>query len=513
MQARFKLKDAQAAYDIGDYSGTLSTLDEADKMLGKQTPQSLYLRIMTEYKSVNLSAMDNSDSLYSNIKLLQALKANTTTYMKNNMAADNEDKAYEIYRISEELKNYYSGNPDNDAGIIAYKKSDTTAAVAAFTKAANTGDAIGMFYLGYIAYYKGDYSTFMRWMQKAANKGNANAMLYIGVVYNYGLYGSKGIQKDYTQAMQWLQKAAGKANPAAMWYIGNMYYSGSGIQQDYTQAIQWYQKAADRGRADAMSRIGDMYYLGHGIQQDYVLAMQWWQKAAGKENTTAMINIGNVYYSGQGVQQNYTQALQWYQKAADKGDAYAMNNIGNMYYLGSGIQQDYIQAMQWFQKAADKGNSDAMINIGNMYPDWIDYNIDNKVSVKLPAEPTRINDNTVMAATKDSTSCIITLDDFQKTANLDSARLSLMLPTKEFADGIKNGMLENMPGFTLGEIKVGKLNGHYTYTIEGGNPTRKLKCYSYMVVIGKDMYSLSAVMSDKKAPKDKDKFFASLNIH
>lgn len=153
------------------------------------------------------------------------------------------------------------------------------------------------------------------------------------------------------------------------------------------------------------------------------------------------------------------------------------------------------------------------LSVAHAQTDWIDYKIDNRVSVKVPAEPTRINENNVMAATKDSTFCIIALVDFQKTAKLDSAGIAPLLPTKEFADGIKTGMLRTMPGFTLGDVKVGRLKGYYTYTLEGGKPAEKLKCYTYMIVIGKYMYSLSALMSDKKPVAEKDRFFSSLTIH
>src|ERR1700761_3041696 len=80
---------------------------------------------------------------------------------------------------------------------------------------------------------------------------------------------------------------------------------------------------------------------------------------------------------------------------------------------------------------------------------WVDYKVDNKISVKLPSEPKNVQEGTVIGMAKDSTVCVVTLVDFQKTAQLDSAALVPLLGTQEFADGIKTGMLGEMPGFTL----------------------------------------------------------------
>jgi hypothetical protein len=153
------------------------------------------------------------------------------------------------------------------------------------------------------------------------------------------------------------------------------------------------------------------------------------------------------------------------------------------------------------------------INIACAQSGWIDYRIDNKLSVKLPAKPQSINKSSIKAVTKDSLICIVTKVDFFTTVQMDSTILAPLLPTQEFADELRTGMRGQMAGFTLGDIKIGKWKGYYCYTIEGGNASKKSKLYTFMVIIGSNMYGLSAMMPDKKSTKDKDDFFSSLVIN
>jgi len=149
-------------------------------------------------------------------------------------------------------------------------------------------------------------------------------------------------------------------------------------------------------------------------------------------------------------------------------------------------------------------------NIAHAQAAWIDYKIDSKLSVRLPAAPKVGEDGTAVSTDKDSSMYIVTLIDFQKAAGIDSATLAPLLPQQEFADGIKTGMLGKLPGFTLGDVKVRKWKIYYSYLMDGGNTEKKLKIYNFMIVIGDEAYSLTALVPDKNGAKGKDDFFASL---
>lgn len=144
---------------------------------------------------------------------------------------------------------------------------------------------------------------------------------------------------------------------------------------------------------------------------------------------------------------------------------------------------------------------------------WVNYKFDNKLSVKLPAQPQKYGQNSQKASTKDSTVCIVTLIDLKATTHLDSAALVALLPTPEFAAGLKNSMLGQMAGFTLGDMQIGKWNGNYSYTMEGSNAAKKLKTYTFMVIIGNNLYALNCLVPDGNNIKDKENFFASFKLN
>lgn len=145
--------------------------------------------------------------------------------------------------------------------------------------------------------------------------------------------------------------------------------------------------------------------------------------------------------------------------------------------------------------------------------DWLLYKIDSHLMVKLPQDPRKVTGNTFIAVTKDSTACIVARIDFKETAGLDSAGVAPLLETTAFTDSIKAGMVEKMKDFKLGEMERGKLNGHYTYRIDGVNLSQKIKLYTYLIVAGQYLYSVSALVKDGRSMKCRDDFFSSIIIN
>src|SRR3569623_378424 len=78
--------------------------------------------------------------------------------------------------------------------------------------------------------------------------------------------------------------------------------------------------------------------------------------------------------------------------------------------------------------------------------DWINYKIDEKLSVKLPARPTNISRG-IEAQSKDSLICFVGL-----IAETDSAKLAEMVLTPDFTSGLKAAMAEGQEGVVLGDM-------------------------------------------------------------
>ncbi|MDB4902873.1 MAG: hypothetical protein JWQ63_2154 [Mucilaginibacter sp.] len=153
------------------------------------------------------------------------------------------------------------------------------------------------------------------------------------------------------------------------------------------------------------------------------------------------------------------------------------------------------------------------LNIAQAQTGWINYKIDNKLSIKVPAEPTKLDENSVFVKTKDSSVYVIAVVDIFKLAGLDSATIASQSPTVEFANSFKNGMLGKMPGSTLGDVTIGKWKGYTCYNMDGGNASSKLKIYTFMLFIGTKVYSVMTILPENKNTKEKDAYFNSLVLN
>jgi hypothetical protein len=153
------------------------------------------------------------------------------------------------------------------------------------------------------------------------------------------------------------------------------------------------------------------------------------------------------------------------------------------------------------------------INIAHAQNEWVSYKIDNKLSVKVPSEPMITDEYSVMAQSKDSLFCVISVIDLKKIAGIDSAALASLATTSSFSNHIKTGMLGKMQGFTLGDFKISKWKGYYCYNVDGSNAAKKQKINTFMVIVGTNIYSLSAMMYEGKSTKGKEDFFNSLALN
>jgi len=153
------------------------------------------------------------------------------------------------------------------------------------------------------------------------------------------------------------------------------------------------------------------------------------------------------------------------------------------------------------------------INIACAQDAWVNYKIDDKLSVKIPDQPTKLDEHSVFFRDKDTSIYIIAIVDVIKTEGIDSAKMIAEEPTAEYANNLKGGMLGQMPGFTMGDVNISKWKGYTCYTFDGGNTSQKLKIYTFVVFIGRNLYSLITILPENKSPGRKDIFFDSLVLN
>ncbi len=140
------------------------------------------------------------------------------------------------------------------AGIDAWQKGDTAAAVAIWRPLAEKGDADAAFNLGQ-AYRLGrgvklDLAQAQIWLDRAAREGHVDAQTTLGL-----LLFQNGNQ---TAAMRWLNSAAEAGDPRALLMVGTALYNGDGVARDPVKAYAYVSRAAAQGLAPAKATLADM---------------------------------------------------------------------------------------------------------------------------------------------------------------------------------------------------------------------------------------------------------------
>ena len=100
-----------------------------------------------------------------------------------------------------------------------------------------------------------DHAQAVVWYRKAADQGDALAQFDLGWMYDDG----RGVAQDYAQALIWFRKAAEQGLTLAQFNLGWMYGQGQGVQQDYVRAHMWFNIAA-AGASDASFRDKSVKY-------------------------------------------------------------------------------------------------------------------------------------------------------------------------------------------------------------------------------------------------------------
>lgn len=98
--AQLKFQDAEELFAKDDFAGALLKLEDAEKLTGKTNPPMLYLRIQS------LNGLFLADP-YANYKILESLRKNTTTFLKEfENVKGIDDKYRDVYKIGESLASY-----------------------------------------------------------------------------------------------------------------------------------------------------------------------------------------------------------------------------------------------------------------------------------------------------------------------------------------------------------------------------------------------------------------------
>jgi hypothetical protein len=151
----------------------------------------------------------------------------------------------------------------------------------------------------------------------------------------------------------------------------------------------------------------------------------------------------------------------------------------------------------------------------NAQTTWITKNLDEKISVKFPAEPLKDTKNGIDIYTlkqADSIAYSANMIDYNVVVHLDSAALAPMKDDQRFADQLLAGFASKKTNYTFGEITIGKWKTYTTYSFSGTENTTKATLTIQMILTGSKMYSLSCRVPANLVTKNKDSFLGSAEL-
>jgi uncharacterized protein len=129
-----------------------------------------------------------------------------------------------------------------------------------YLELAEGGSVLAQTLLGWL-YYKGlgvtqDCGKAKMWLERAAASGAAVALFYLGGFY-------RG-QRKYRAAIDYLERAAEQDYPPALYHLSIMYDEGEGVAVDRDMAQQYLTKAAQLGNLRAQKEVAMGLIRGGG---------------------------------------------------------------------------------------------------------------------------------------------------------------------------------------------------------------------------------------------------------
>ncbi|GGD14877.1 tetratricopeptide repeat protein [Flavobacterium orientale] len=369
LKARIEFEEAEKAYAEGNYELALEKVKKAESLLGKWTPKTGHLKILTLDNLADYHNLDNSLTIQQ-VKEVKAYMSYATT----NQSEVDLDKFKIVYKIEENLNNLskftneekiYDEMLEYVRGTNALKNKDYSIAVSEFKASAAKGNPKAMISLGILYGFNEslkDEKEASYWFKQAGDNGYPVGYHWLGRIHSF----SK-IATDYELAFKYFKKAyeMGLLGPYASgnyYFIGICYHSGQGVQRDLQEAVRFYKMATKAGSLEAMAELGRMTYYGYGIAVNRNEGLKLLKMAADKNLTDGLRYLGNIYFD----ENDFNLSFSYYEKAYSRNKN-KMGKLGDAWKKGEllDIQTDF--AIAWLNDNASKGDKDAMYGLFKYY--------------------------------------------------------------------------------------------------------------------------------------------------
>ncbi|CAF3999454.1 unnamed protein product [Rotaria sp. Silwood2] len=174
---------------------------------------------------------------------------------------------------------------------------------------------------------KQDYEQAAKYFAKAANQGNAEGLFNLARLTDRGL----GVKKDPHFATKLLEQAAAQSPQHPKCNLPNIgiaesehslglrYAEGVFVPKNFSLAAQWYQRAVDHGNAESANNLAIMYLNGSGVEKNLQKAKELFELSARRGDPKAMMNLAEHLLEVNDLE----MAKIWFNRACEAGNLYA----------------------------------------------------------------------------------------------------------------------------------------------------------------------------------------------
>ncbi len=240
--------------------------------------------------------------------------------------------------------------------------SDPKAALDAYTKAANLGDAGAMAALG-SRYLSGDEKLRdekkgREWLKKAIAAKEYSAYLALG---DY----EENVKKDPKAALAEYERGKDAGQIDCTLRAAQFYLEGKGTEKDVARGTALLEKAAEAGSPVASFRLAVLSL--NATKPDLLNGYKHLVMAASGNLPEAQNELGLFYLSGKLIAADGVAGVAWLTKAAQSGYPQAQNNLATLYERGAaGVERNLENAGQLYTLAANQGHGPATLALARL---------------------------------------------------------------------------------------------------------------------------------------------------
>lgn len=249
--------------------------------------------------------------------------------------------------------------------VTPRKYIHTTAVDPQILQRAKTGDLEAQFELGKL-YKEGNKELNIEinteegieWLKKAAEQNHKKAQHELGSYYLN--------KEDHQKAYEMFLKAAKQDYEYSQYNIGLMYHYGIYLPKDIDKAIEYYKLAASKKLPSAQCNLGILYFLKHEEdnhqQQDKARKENYLHLAltnlllAAKNNIEyAQLHLGKIFQK----KGDLKSAISWFKNASDSGNAIAQYHLAIIYWYGLNTEKNHEKAIEYCKLSIANGYVEA----------------------------------------------------------------------------------------------------------------------------------------------------------